>query len=89
MIINFSFIARKLITNKSFLLLKKTLSGGTGIKCFQLKKEICDHRKFDILCEELGNGELSIDCFINTTNSFAKDLSITSSTEKQKSDVLK
>jgi len=71
------------------LLLKKTLSGGTGIKCFQLKKEICDHRKFDILCEELGNGELSIDCFINTTNSFAKDLSITSSTEKQKSDVLK
>jgi len=46
------------------------------------KKKICDHNKFDILSEELGNEELLVDCrvekFINTTNSRAKDLSITS-----------
>jgi hypothetical protein len=44
-----------------------------------------------VLSEEFGNEELSIDCiiekFINTTNSIAKDLSITSSTEIKKSDV--
>ena len=54
-------------------------------KCLEQKKEICHHNKFDILSEEIGNEELSIDCviekFINTTNSIAKDLSITSSTE--------
>jgi hypothetical protein len=41
-----------------------------------------------ILSEEIENEELSIDCviekFINTTNSIAKDLSITSSTEIRK-----
>ena len=41
-----------------------------------------------ILSEEIGNEELSIDCviekFINTTNSIAKDLLITSSTEIRK-----
>ena len=41
-----------------------------------------------VLSEEFGNEELSIDCiiekFINTTNSIAKDLSITSSTEIRK-----
>jgi len=38
----------------------------------EFKKEICDHNKFEILSEELGNGELSADYivekFINTTN---------------------
>jgi len=48
-------------------------------KCLELKrKKICDHNKFKILSEELGNRELSVDCivekFINTTNSIAKDL---------------
>ena len=49
-------------------------------KCLEVKNKICDHNKFDIFCEELGNEELSVSCivekFINTTNSIAKDLSI-------------
>jgi len=57
-------------------------------KCLEQKKEICHHNKFEILSEEIGNEELSIDCviekFINTTNSIAKDLSITSSSEIRK-----
>ena len=44
-----------------------------------------NNNKFDILSEELENEELSVDSiyenFINTINSIAKDLSITSSTE--------
>jgi len=48
--------------------------------------------KFEILSEELGNEELSIDYviekkFINTTNSMAKNLLMTSSTEIRKSDI--
>ena len=57
-------------------------------KCLEQKKEICHHNKFEILSEEIGNEELLIDCviekFINTTNSIAKDLSITSSIEIRK-----
>ena len=57
-------------------------------KCLEQKKEIYHHNKFEILSEEIGNEELSMDCviekIINTTNSIAKDLSITSSTEIRK-----
>ena len=53
------------------------------------RKKICHHNKFEILSEEIDNEELSIECcviekFISTTNSIAKDLSITSSTEIRK-----
>jgi len=57
-------------------------------KCLELKNEIYDHNKFEILCEELGNEEFSADSivekFINTTNSNAKNLSITSLIEIRK-----
>jgi len=59
-----------------------------GINVLNKRKKICYHNKFEILCEEIGNEELSINCviekFINTTNSIAKDLSIISSTEIRK-----
>jgi len=46
-------------------------------KCFELKKEMCHHNKFEILNEKLGNEELSIDYviekFINTTNSISDE----------------
>ena len=62
--------------------------GGILYKCLELKKEICDHNKFEILSEELENEELSVGCiiekFINATNSIAKDLPIISSTEIRK-----
>jgi len=68
------------------------LLGGIGIKCLELKKEICDYKKFEILSEELGKWRTFlvgciIEKFINTINSIAKDLSIISSTEIKKSDV--
>ena len=57
-------------------------------KCLEVKNKICDHNKFDILNEELGNGEFSVDSivenFINTTNSVTKHLSITLSTDIEK-----
>jgi len=57
-------------------------------KYLELKKEISHHNYFEILSEELGNEELSADSivekFINTTNSIAKELSITSPTEIRK-----
>jgi len=53
----------------------------------KLKNEICHHNKFEVLREELGNEELSVDCiiekFINTTNFIAKDLLITSINKNQ------
>ena len=56
---------------------KKFVSRWDWYKCLELKKEICDHHKFDILREELGNGELSADSivekFINSSNSITKD----------------
>jgi hypothetical protein len=59
-------------------------------KYLELKKEICDHNKINILNEEFGNGELSSDCivekFINTTNFITKDLSITFFNKNQTSD---
>jgi len=67
---------------------KKNFVRWDRYKCLELKKEICDHNKFEIHNEELGNEELSIDCviekFINTINSIVKDLSIKSSTEIRK-----
>jgi len=78
---------KKITTDESFLLSKKFVSWDR-YKCLEQKKEICYHNKFEILSEEIGNEELSIDCviekFINITNSIAKDLSITSSTEIRK-----
>jgi len=78
---------KKITTDESFLLPKKFVRWDK-YKCLEQKKEICHHSKFEILSEEIGNEELSIDCviekFINTTNSIAKDLSITSSTEIRK-----
>jgi len=78
---------KKIATDESFLLPKKFVRWDR-YKCLEQKKEICHHNKFEILREEIENEELSIDCviekFINTTNSIAKDLSITSSTEIRK-----
>jgi len=78
---------KKTTTNESFLL-PKIFVRWDRYKCHELKKDICHHNKFEILSEELGNEEFSIDCviekFINTTNSISKDLSITSSTEIRK-----
>ena len=78
---------KKITTDESFLLPKKFVRWDR-CKCLELKKEICHHNIFEIFSEEIGNVELSIDCviekFINTTNSIAKDLSITSSTEIKK-----
>jgi len=77
----------KTTTDESFLFQKKFVMW-ERYKCLELKKEICNHNKFEILSEQLGNGELSADSivekFFNTTNSIAKDLSITSSTEIRK-----
>ena len=79
--------SKKATTDESFLLPKKFVRWDRH-KCLELKKEICHHNKFKIHSEEIGNKELSIDCviekFINTTNSIAKNLSITSSTEIRK-----
>ena len=80
---------KKSTTDESFLLpKKKKLFNRIGIKCLELKKEIRDHNKFEILSEELGNEELSeesiVEKFISTTNSITKDLSITSSTKIRK-----
>ena len=79
---------KKTTTDKSFLLPKKFVKWDR-YKCLLLQKEICQYNKFEILCEELGNEELSVDCviekFINITNSIAKDLSIISSIEIRKS----
>jgi len=80
----------KITTDESFLLPKKFVRWDR-YKCLEQKKEICLHNKFEILSEEIRNEELSKDCVIeksiNTTNSIAKDLSITSSTEIRKSNV--
>jgi len=56
------------------------------------ERNMSSQYKFEILSEELGNEELSIDYviekkFINTTNSMAKNLLMTSSTEIRKSDI--
>jgi len=72
---------------------KKKLLGGIDIKYFELKKEnFMIPINFDNLSEELGNEEISVDSivekFINTIHSINKDLSITSSTEIKKSNVL-
>jgi len=41
------------------------LLSGIGINVLNLKKkEICDHNKFEILSEELGNEELSADYIV-------------------------
>ena len=78
---------KKITTDESFLLAKKFVRWDR-YKCLEQKKEVCHYNKFEILNEEKGNEELSIDCviekFINATNSIAKDLSITSSTEIRK-----
>jgi len=78
---------KKITTDESFLLPKKFVRWDRR-KCLEQKKKICHHNKFEILSEEIGNEELSIDCiiekFINPINSIAKDLSITSSTEIRK-----
>jgi len=42
-------------------LLTKKFIKKNRFKCLELKKEICDPNKFDILSEELINGELSAD----------------------------
>jgi len=58
----------KITTDKLFLLPKKKknfLLSGIGINVLNLKKkEICDHNKFEILSEELGNEELSADYIV-------------------------
>jgi hypothetical protein len=63
---------------------KKNELVGIGINVLNLRKEICDNNKFEILSKESGTEELSVDCivekFINTTNFIAKDLSIISTT---------
>ena len=77
---------KKITTDESFLLPKKFVRWDR-YKCLEQKKEICHHNKFEIFSEEIGNVELSIDCVIEkliNTNSIAKDLSITSSTEIRK-----
>ena len=78
---------KKTTIDESFLLPKKFVRWDR-YKCLDLRNEICDHNKFEILSKELGNKELSIDCviekFINTTNSIVKDLSIISSKEIRK-----
>ena len=79
---------KKTTTDESFLLPKKFVRWDR-YKCLELKNEICDHNKFDILSEEISsNDELSTDSivekFISTTNSIAKDLSILTSTEIRK-----
>ena len=48
-------------------------------KSLVIKKKIYDHNKFNILSEELGNEELSVEKLINITNSIVKDLLIISS----------
>jgi len=70
-------------------LLSKNFVRWDRYKCLELKNEICHHpNKLEILSEELRNEEHSedtiIEKFINTTNSIAKDWSITSSTEIRK-----
>ena len=81
---------KKTTTDESFLLSnkKKKFVRWDRYKCLELKKEIWDHNKFEILSEELGNKVLSADSivekFINITNSGARNLSITSSTEVRK-----
>jgi len=71
-----------------FFVTKNNLLVGIGVNALNLRNIFFDHNKFDILSDELGNGELSEDSivgkFINTTNSIAKDLSITSSVEIRK-----
>ena len=58
----------KITTDKLFFLPKKKknfLLSGIGINVLNLKKkEICDHNKFEILSEELGNEELSADYIV-------------------------
>jgi len=85
---------KKITTDESFLLLKKKkkkkkLLRKDKYKWLELKKEICDHNKFDILCEELGNGELSSRLCIWKVHQhylipLLRFLSITSSTEISK-----
>ena len=81
---------KKITTDESFLLSKKFVSWDR-YKCLEQKKEICYHNKFEILSEEIGNEELSIDCviekFINTTNSIAKGFIDYIFNRNQKSDV--
>ena len=46
---------KKTTTDELFLLPKKkknNLLDGIGIKCLELKNEICDYNKFDLLSEE-------------------------------------
>ena len=78
---------KKITTDESFLLPKKKFVRWDRYKCLEHKKEICHHNKFEILSEEIGNEELSIDCviekFINTTGlywieGFSKENSFTS-----------
>jgi len=77
----FIVYCKKTTTDESFLLPKKIIRWDR-YKSLELKKEICDHNKFEILSEELGNEELSVDSIVEkaltTTNSIAKDLSIIS-----------
>ena len=46
--------------NHFLLLNKKKIVRWDRYKCLELKKEICDHNKFNILIEKLGNGELNL-----------------------------
>ena len=50
---------KKTTTDESFLFQKKFVMW-ERYKCLELKKEICDHNKFNILIEKLGNGELNL-----------------------------
>ncbi|KAG4087307.1 hypothetical protein H8356DRAFT_1350713 [Neocallimastix lanati (nom. inval.)] len=46
-------------------------------KCLELKKEICDHNKFNILIEKLGNGELNLITVVLLSTEFSYQVFIT------------
>ena len=70
---------------------KKFFYDRIGKNILNKRKKYVNHNKFEILSEEVGNEEFSIDCiiekFINTTNSIAKGFIDYIFNRNQKSDV--